>query len=933
MKTDELREKYLAFFESKGHVRKPSDVLVPTWDPSVLFTPAGMNQFKDHFLGKVKLDFTRATTCQKCLRTGDIDNVGRTAYHHTFFEMLGNFSFGDYFKREAIHWAWEFLTSKAWLGLPKDRLTVTVYLDDDEAAQIWNQEIGLSLDRIERMGEDDNFWPAGAPSKGPDGVCGPCSEIFYHPEGGKSVEIWNLVFTQFNRVGNPPNNLRPLPSKNIDTGMGLERCASVLQGVETNYHIDILLPIVHAAADVCSTKYVAGDDNGRRLRRITDHLRACAFAVHENVSPGNKEEKYVIRRLLRRAVLDGRLMGLSEPFLYKLVPAVVSAMKTPYPELSSTVERVQAVIRKEEENFFGTIDAGLAHIDRIFGDLQSGGRGVVRGEDAARLYQTYGVPPELFEQMAAERNFTFDWTGFRREMEKHGEVSGSDQFVIFKTGPIEALKKALHQTTFVGYESTEAEVEFKGIVAQDHLCDELTEVGHEQTVTVVLDRTPFYGESGGQVGDAGEIVGPGFRFKVTDTQKDGDLFLHVGHLVEGKLKAGAKGTAKVDTSRRNGIRRAHSATHILHYALQKNVGGHAQQQGSKVDADWLRFDFSNLSPLTPEQVTAVEHDVQTQVAAKAAVSWKYVPLAEARKAGAMMLFGEKYPDPVRMVSMGEFSRELCGGTHLDNTSDVGAFEVIAEEGVAAGTRRIVALTGGKAEEHARQVRAALDQTAQRLGCAPLDVPNAVKTLVQHVRELRKLVSAGGRGTAEEPGKAPKDKTASPSYEQLRSALRDAARLLNVALFDVPSRVEAMQGEAESLTQQLARLAEAGTVSGDTLLSQGETIGATRVVVAETQGANSNLMRQLIDQIRKTTDSAAILLAAGQEDGKVTLVAGLTRDLVDRGASAGKWVGEVAPVVGGGGGGKPDMAQAGGKDATKIPAALEQARQSIRAMLG
>ncbi|MFO0906692.1 MAG: alanine--tRNA ligase-related protein, partial [Pirellulales bacterium] len=709
--------------------------------------------------------------------------------------------------------------------------------------------------------------------------------------------------------------------------------ASVLQGVETNYHIDVLLPIVHAAADVCGTKYVAGDENGRRLRRITDHIRACTFAVHENVSPGAKEEKYVIRRLLRRAVLDGRMMGLSEPFLYQLVPAVAAAMKTPYPELASTIERVQAVIRKEEENFFGTIDAGLAHIDRIFGDLQSSGRGVVRGEDAARLYQTYGVPPELFEQMAAERNFTFDWNGFRREMEKHGEASGSDQFVIFKTGPVEALKKALHQTTFLGYETLEAEVEFKGIVAQDHLCDELTEVGHDKLVTVVLDRTPFYGESGGQVGDSGEIVGPGFRFQVTDTQKDGDLFLHIGHLVEGKLKAGAKGTARVNAARRNGIRRAHSATHILHYALQKNVGGHAQQQGSKVDEDWLRFDFSNLSPLTPEQVAAVEHDVQTQVAAKAAVSWKYVPLADARKAGAMMLFGEKYPDPVRMVSMGEFSRELCGGTHLDNTGDVGSFEVVVEEGVAAGTRRIVALTGGKADEHARQVRAALDQAAQRLTCAPLDVTNAVKLLVQHVRELRKLVSAGGRGSVDLPGKAPKDKTATPSYEQQRGALRDAARLLNVALFDVPARVEALQAEAESLTQQLARLAAAGAVSAETLLSQGELIGATRVVVAETPGANSNLMRQLIDQIRKSTDSAAILLAAGQDDGKVTLVAGLTRDLVDRGASAGKWVGEVAPVVGGGGGGKPDMAQAGGKDASKIPAALDQARSAIRAMLG
>ncbi|MFO0870182.1 MAG: alanine--tRNA ligase [Pirellulales bacterium] len=932
MKTDELREKYLAFFESKGHVRKPSDVLVPTWDPSVLFTPAGMNQFKDHFLGKVKLEFTRATTCQKCLRTGDIDNVGRTAYHHTFFEMLGNFSFGDYFKREAIHWAWEFLTSPKWLGLPTDRLSVTVYLDDDEAANIWQQEIGLSPDRIERMGEDDNFWPASAPSKGPDGVCGPCSEIFFHPAQGKSVEIWNLVFTQFNRVGQPPNNLRPLPSKNIDTGMGLERCASVLQGVETNFHIDILLPIVQAAAEVCGVTYEPNSDHGRRLRRITDHVRACALAIHENVNPGNKEERYVIRRLLRRAVLDGRLMGLHDPFLFQLVPAVADSMRVPYPELRSTVERVQGVIRKEEENFFGTIDAGLAHIDRIFGDMQSASRAVVRGEDAARLYQTYGVPPELLEQLAAERNFTFDWNGFRLEMEKHGDVSGSDQFVIFKTGPIEALKKALHQTTFVGYETEETEVEFKGIVAQDHLCDELTEVGHDRAVTVVLDRTPFYGESGGQVGDSGEIVGQGFRFRVTDTQKDGDLILHLGHLVEGRLRAGAKGRARVDAPRRQGIRRAHSATHILHYALQKNLGRHAQQQGSKVDEDWLRFDFAHLSPLSSDEVTAVERDVQTQVAAAAAIDWKYVPLGEARKAGAMMLFGEKYPDPVRLVSMGEFSRELCGGTHLANTREVGAFEVVVEEGVAAGTRRIVALTGAKAEAHASQVRATLEQAAARLGCAPLDVPATVRSLVQHVRELRKLVSAGGRGTAEAQTAPARDPNPSPAYAQLRQALRETARLLNVALFDVPSRLEALQGEATSLTEQLTRLAAAGAVSAESLLAQGETIGATRVVVAETPGANSNLMRQLIDQLRKSTPSVAVMLVAGQDDGKVTLVAGLTRDLVEAGQSAGKWVGEVAPVVGGGGGGKPDMAQAGGKDASRIPAALAQARTAIRAML-
>ncbi|MBI2480293.1 MAG: alanine--tRNA ligase, partial [Planctomycetia bacterium] len=609
MKTDEIREKYLAFFETKGHTRCPSDVLVPTWDPSVLFTPAGMNQFKDHFLGKVKLEFTKATTCQKCLRTGDIDNVGRTAYHHTFFEMLGNFSFGDYFKRDAINWAWEFLTDKKWLAIDPARLTVTVYLDDDEAAGIWRKDIGLSADRIERMGEHDNFWPAGAPTDGPDGVCGPCSEIFYRDDFGDTVEIWNLVFTQFNRVGDPPDNLRPLPSKNIDTGMGLERAASVLQGVQTNFHIDILRPIVEAAAEVVGTKYVFESDTGRRLRRITDHVRACTMAVHENVYPGAQKEKYVIRRLLRRAVLDGHQMGLRDPFLCKIVPAVVEQMKAAYPDLTETADRVVEVIRNEELNFFGTIDAGLARIEKIFAEMQAGNHTTVDGAEAADLYQTNGVPPEVFETMAAENNLAFDWDGYRKAMAAHGELSGKVAHAVMgDRGPVDAIKKVLHHVEFLGYEATEADAELKFIVAQDQLCDHLREVGHDETVTVVLDRTPFYGESGGQVGDTGEIIGENFRFEVTDTQRDAGLILHRGHLKQGELRTGTAVTARVDKSRRQGIRRAHSATHILHHALQKHLGSHAQQQGSKVEQDWLRFDFTHLAPVAAEQLQSIERD-------------------------------------------------------------------------------------------------------------------------------------------------------------------------------------------------------------------------------------------------------------------------------------------------------------------------------------
>jgi alanyl-tRNA synthetase len=936
MQTNELREKYLAFFESKSHRRVASDVLVPTWDPSVLFTPAGMNQFKDHFLGKIKLEFTRATSCQKCLRTGDIENVGRTAYHHTFFEMLGNFSFGDYFKREAINWAWEFLTDKNWLGIDPKRLTVTVYKDDDEAANIWATDVKLSPDRIERCGEDENFWPASAPSQGPDGVCGPCSEIYFHPDQGKSVEIWNLVFTQFNRVGDPPNNLRALPSKNIDTGMGLERTAATLQGVPTNYHTDQLFPIVQAAAEVCGVKYELDSENGRRLRRITDHVRACTFAVHENVYPGANKEKYVVKRLLRRAVLDGHQMGQRGPFLHKVVPAVVEAMRVPYPELAETAKRVAGVIEKEEANFFGTIDAGLNRIERVFDELRGDNRTRVEGAVAAELYQTFGVPPELFESLAAEHNLAFDWEGYARAMEEHGEVSGKVQHTVMGAkGPIDSLKHALHSTEFLGYEATEADAVVKGIVAghapHDQLCDKMDEINHAEPVRVVLDRSPFYGESGGQVGDKGWIKGDGAEFEVIDAQKDGALIVHYGHLRKGVLREGAKVKAIVDTARRDGIRRAHSATHILHYALRKNLGQHAQQQGSKVDDDWLRFDFTNLSPVEPAKLAAITSEVAERVAAGETVKWEILPLADARKQGAMMLFGEKYPDPVRMVSMGEFSKELCGGTHLTNTRDVESFEVLSEEGVSAGTRRVVALTGRRAAEHRGKTQAELQNAAQRLGVGPLDVPRAVHALVDLRRELKRALDAGvaPNKPANTPGKAgPK----SPSPEEAKAALAETARILSVAPLSVVERIDAMQAEAASLEKRLAERDAAGPLSADSLLEKATDHGGVTVILAELPGVEPNLMRQLIDQIRQKKPLSAVLLATRQGDDKVTLVAGVSKQLQDRGVSAGKWIGPVAKAVGGGGGGRPDLAQAGGKEPARLPEALNIASQTIAEML-
>ncbi|TWT96979.1 Alanine--tRNA ligase [Botrimarina colliarenosi] len=949
MKTDELREKYLAFYESKGHTRVASDVLVPTWDPSVLFTPAGMNQFKDHFLGKVKLDYTRATTCQKCLRTGDIDNVGRTPRHHTFFEMLGNFSFGDYFKRDAIHWAWEFLTDKKWLGLPAAQLSVTVYKDDKEAADIWNREIGLPMSRISFEEEDENFWPASAPSQGPDGVCGPCSEIYYTAplaEGGpphkgrwaEPLEIWNLVFTQFNRVGDPPNNLQPLPSKNIDTGMGLERTAAVLQGVPTNYHIDSLMPLVQAAAEVCGVKYELNSEDGRRLRRISDHVRACTFAVHENVYPGPNKEKYVVKRLLRRAVLDGHQMGVHDPFLYKLVPTVAELMKAAYPDLAETTQRVASVIEKEESNFFGTIDGGLNRIGRVFDEIRKDNRTAVDGVVAAELYQTYGVPPELFESLAAEQHLAFDWDGYRRAMAEHAEDSGKlVHTVMGAKGPIDSLKQALDATEFVGYGTTEATAKIVGVVTGAGGNQQLAEsLQQGEAAVLVLDSTPFYGESGGQVGDTGTLTGEGFVFSVTDTQKDGSLFLHRGVLLKGSLDTGDDVIAKVNEDRRDAIRRAHSATHLLHWALQKTLGSHAQQQGSKVDADWLRFDFTNLSAVEPEQLATIAADVEACVAAAGAVKCETLPLADARQAGAMMLFGEKYPDPVRMVSMGPlasgdaFSRELCGGTHLTNTGEVGVFELVAEEGVSAGTRRITAVTGERAKANRQEVVAALAETARTLGVAEETVVEAVGRLLARQRALKKKISGGGAAKAEQ---AQIRGAKLESYAQRRAALADAARQLSVAPTEVAPRCAALMAEIEKLEAQVKQRDAAGPLDADTLLAKAEVIDGVTVLIAETPGVAAPLMRQLIDAVRQKTSSAAVLLASAEGDDKVTLIAGITKDLQDRGLSAGKWIGPVAKAVGGGGGGRPDLAQAGGKDPSKIAEAIATARETIVPMLG
>jgi alanyl-tRNA synthetase len=608
--------------------------------------------------------------------------------------------------------------------------------------------------------------------------------------------------------------------------------------------------------------------------------------------------------------------------------------------LGETVDRVASVIKAEESNFFATIDDGLGRIERVFADMRSGDGVRIDGGVAAELYQTYGVPPELFESLAAEHNFAFDWDGYERAMQQHGEASGKVQHsVMGARGPIDSLKQAFHATEFVGYDTTESEATVLGIVAgeapDDHLCDRIEEVGHEQAIRVVLDRTPFYGESGGQVGDTGTIRGEGFEFEVADTQKDGGLVIHSGHLRRGVMQEGQTVKATVDTARRDGIRRAHSATHILHYALQKNLGTHAQQQGSKVDDDWLRFDFTNLTSVDAEQLAAITTDVAERIDAAEPVKWETLPLADARQQGAMMLFGEKYPDPVRMVSMGAspentFSKELCGGTHLTSTGQVEQFEILHEEGVSAGTRRIVAITGRKAAEHAEQTATALHSAAKTLGVETSQVPQATEALLARQRGLKKRLAGGG--ATKDPASPVSAGDAPPTIET-QQLLANSARLLSVAPLAVPERLTALKSEVDALEQQLAARAAAGPLTADELLKSAETIGGVTVVVADLPGVEPNLMRQLIDQIRQKVASSAVLLASKAGDDKVTIVAGVSKDVQKAGGNAGKWIGPVAKAVGGGGGGRPDLAQAGGKLPAKLPEALQVAKDVAREMFG
>ncbi|HLY09870.1 MAG TPA: alanine--tRNA ligase, partial [Planctomycetota bacterium] len=779
---DEIRERYLDFFRKRGHTIYPSDSLVPPNDPSLLFTGAGMNQFKDMFLGRGTLPFKRASTSQKCLRTGDLEAVGRTSRHHTFFEMLGNFSFGDYFKREAITWAWEFATKE--MSIAPDRLYISVYKDDPEAYTIWNEEIGIPANHLFRLGEGDNFWPANAPSQGPNGPCGPCSELYYDygPKYGcgspdcsitcgcnRYVEIWNLVFTQFDRQDG--GVLEPLPQKNIDTGAGLERWASVLQGVHSNFETDVFMAIIGAEAQILSLTYSPGTEQSSRMRRIADHVRALTFCIADNALPGNTGRNYVVRRILRTALRDGVQLGYDKAFLHRLVPAVVAVMKHGYPYLVDRQKTIEQVIKAEEEKFLDTLEKGNELITEAIARLRKAGKDMLSGEEAFKLYDTFGFPIEMTEQILRDQKLKLDRKGFERIIEGRSEVDRT-QVDIFEKGPFSTLKEQKVPTTeFLGYTVPVAdlarpqEASVLGIIrigdrkkydeskkditaftsllnAKTSTLVESASTGDE--VAVLLDRTPLYGEGGGQAGDAGTITGDA-TVAIEDCRKPDGYFMHFGKVTKGTLKAGAKVKVAVDVGRRLNIMRNHTGTHLLQAALRAVLGPHVQQAGSVVEADRLRFDFSHFQALTPEEIRKVEDWVNGVVFSDYPVTKVEMTMEEAKGKGAIAFFGEKYGDRVRVVTVGpSLSVELCGGTHLEHSATIGGFRVTSESSIGSGIRRIEAVTGPKVIELTRANEALLGDLSKQLKSPVADLPKKLHKLLE---DYAKLKSTGGAKSA------------------------------------------------------------------------------------------------------------------------------------------------------------------------------------------
>lgn len=871
--TAEIRQAFLDFFHSKGHQVVASSSLVPHNDPTLLFTNAGMNQFKDVFLGLDKRNYSRATTSQRCVRAGgkhnDLENVGYTARHHTFFEMLGNFSFGDYFKHDAIQFAWELLTSEKWFALPKERLWVTVYESDDEAYEIWEKEVGIPRERIIRIGDNkgapyasDNFW-----QMGDTGPCGPCTEIFYdhgdhiwggppgspEEDGDRYIEIWNIVFMQFNRQAD--GTMEPLPKPSVDTGMGLERIAAVLQHVNSNYDIDLFRTLIQAVAKVTG----ATDLSNKSLRVIADHIRSCAFLIADGVMPSNENRGYVLRRIIRRAVRHGNMLGAKETFFYKLVGPLIDVMGSAGEDLKRQQAQVEQVLKTEEEQFARTLERGLALLDEELAKLSGD---TLDGETAFRLYDTYGFPVDLTADVCRERNIKVDEAGFEAAMEEQRrrarEASGFG-------ADYNAMSRVDSASEFKGYDHLELNGKVTALFVDGKAVDA---INAGQEAVVVLDQTPFYAESGGQVGDKGELKGANFSFAVEDTQKYGQAIGHIGKLAAGSLKVGDAVQADVDEARRARIRLNHSATHLMHAALRQVLGTHVSQKGSLVNDKVLRFDFSHNEAMKPEEIRAVEDLVNTQIRRNLPIETNIMDLEAAKAKGAMALFGEKYDERVRVLSMGDFSTELCGGTHASRTGDIGLFRIISESGTAAGVRRIEAVTGegAIATVHADSDR--LSEVAHLLKGDSNNLADKVRSVLERTRQLEK---------------------------------------------------ELQQLKEQAAAQESANLS-----------SKAIDVNGVKLLVSELSGVEPKMLRTMVDDLKNQLGSTIIVLATVVE-GKVSLIAGVSKDVTDR-VKAGELIGMVAQQVGGKGGGRPDMAQAGGTDAAALPAALASVKGWVSAKL-
>ncbi|MFJ3049289.1 alanine--tRNA ligase [Pseudomonas nitroreducens] len=863
MKSAEIREAFLRFFEEKGHTRVASSSLIPANDPTLLFTNAGMNQFKDCFLGLEKRAYTRATTSQKCVRAGgkhnDLENVGYTARHHTFFEMLGNFSFGDYFKRDAITYAWEFLTSDKWLNLPKDKLWVTVYATDDEAYDIWTKEVGIPAERMVRIGDNkgapyasDNFW-----AMGDTGPCGPCTEIFFdhgadiwggppgspEEDGDRYIEIWNNVFMQFNRTADGVMHALPAPS--VDTGMGLERISAVLQHVHSNYEIDLFQSLLKASADAIG----CANDDAPSLKVVADHIRSCGFLIADGVLPSNEGRGYVLRRIIRRACRHGNKLGAKGTFFHKIVAALVGEMGEAFPELKQQQAHIERVLKTEEEQFAKTLEQGLKILEQDLSELKGS---VIPGNVVFKLYDTYGFPVDLTNDIARERSLTLDEEGFEREMEAQRERARSASAFGMDYN---SLVKVDGDTRFLGYQGVSGAGQIIALFKDGKAVEQLNE-GEEGVV--VLDQTPFYAESGGQVGDSGYLQGAGVRFDVRDTTKAGGAHLHHGVVAQGSLSVGAAVKAEVDASVRQATALNHSATHLLHAALRQVLGDHVQQKGSLVDSQRLRFDFSHFEAIKPEQLKQLEDIVNTEIRKNSEVETEETDIESAKNKGAMALFGEKYGDQVRVLSMGgSFSVELCGGTHVSRTGDIGLFKITSEGGVASGVRRIEAVTGAAALAYLNGAEEQLKEAAGLVKGSRDNLLDKLSGLIERNRQLEK------------------------ELEQLK--------------------------------------AKAASAAGDDLAGSAVEVGGVKVLSSRLDGLDGKALLALVDQLKNKLGSGVILLGGVFEE-KVVLVAGVTQDLTAK-LKAGDLMKQAAAAVGGKGGGRPDMAQGGGVDAGKLDEAL------------